>query len=287
MLRVVPIVLCAALALLGESVPAQVEPAHGPPPWRDGASAYLMPEESHAAAGTSGRAVANTAQGRTSSPPALEVPGRSNALLFDPAVMPASAVAESPGVPAPADRYLAPPSEHGRFGQAVATPQDQKSVVQRTERRLAELRAPTRAIYTVASALAIVIGLLLVCVWLLRRGTRNMNAELPGDVVGVLGRVPLAARHFAQLLRVGNKLVLVSLTPSGATTLTEITDPAEVDRLAGLCQQSDPHSTTKAFEQVFRQLSREPAAPGFFGRESSPPLPDSSAASLFRSEREE
>ena len=62
--------------------------------------------------------------------------------------------------------------------------------------------------------------------------------HLPADVVSVLGRVPLAARQFAELLRVGNKLVLVSLTPTGAETLTEVTDPAEVDRLVGLCQQA-------------------------------------------------
>jgi hypothetical protein len=84
----------------------------------------------------------------------------------------------------------------------------------------------------------------------------------------VLGRVPLAARQFAELLRVGNKLVLVSLTPSGAETLTEVTDPAEVDRLVGLCQQSNPYSTTKAFEQVFQQMSTEPAPPGFLGSEA-------------------
>jgi flagellar biogenesis protein FliO len=93
---------------------------------------------------------------------------------------------------------------------------------------------------------------------------------LPGDVVSVLGRVPLAARQFAELLRVGNKLVLVSITPTGAEPLTEVTDPVEVDRLLGLCQQNNPHSTTKAFEQVFQQLSNETAPHGFFGGESLP-----------------
>jgi flagellar biogenesis protein FliO len=121
------------------------------------------------------------------------------------------------------------------------------------------------------SALAFVIGMFLLCAWLLRRGTRGTAALLPAEVVSVLGRVPLASQQFAQLLRVGNRLVLVSMSPSGARALTEITDRAEVDRLAGLCQQSDPHSTTQAFEQVFRQLAREPAPRGFFGSETIPP----------------
>jgi flagellar protein FliO/FliZ len=124
------------------------------------------------------------------------------------------------------------------------------------------------SIGTTVSALGVVLAFFLICVWLLRRGTRKSSTALPRDVVSVLGRVPLAARNVAQLLRVGNKLVLVSLTPAGAETLTEVTDAAEVDRLVGLCQQSDPHSTTKAFEQVFRQLSLEPAEDGFVGRDS-------------------
>jgi flagellar biogenesis protein FliO len=109
---------------------------------------------------------------------------------------------------------------------------------------------------------------------------------LPTDVVSVLGRVPLAARQVAQLLRVGNKLVLVSLTPGGAKTLTEVTDPVEVDRIVGMCQQLNPHSTTKAFEQVFQQLSRESAPNGFLGSELSlPPL--SSALDKIRPPRGE
>jgi hypothetical protein len=82
----------------------------------------------------------------------------------------------------------------------------------------------------------------------------------------------------AQLLRVGNKLVLVSLTPAGAETITEITDPVEVDRLIGLCQQFDAHSATKAFEQVFRQMSLEPVRAGLMGQE--PPSAAGSAAAF-------
>lgn len=280
--------LFAALVFVGESARGQLGPIPGPPPWRDGASAYLTHEEASAAPGMVGPSVANTAQVLGPSRPANELPSGANTMIVDPAVTPAVAVADSLGAPAPRDRHLARPSEQTRAVSPEAPPQSQKDSSYRAARRLAELRAPTRAIYTAASALAIVVGVLLACVWLLRRGARNTNVVLPSDVVGVLGRIPLAARHFAQLLRVGNKLVLVSLTPAGATTLTEVTDPAEVDRLAGLCQQSNPHSTTKAFEQVFRQLSSEPAAPGFFGRELLPAsLPSSTGANQFRTEREE
>jgi hypothetical protein len=116
------------------------------------------------------------------------------------------------------------------------------------------------------------------------RGAAGRRGALPADVVSVLGRVPLAARQVAELLRVGNKLVLVSLTPTGAAALTEVTDPAEVDRLVGLCQQSNPYSTTKAFEQVFQQMSNQTVPSSFLGNESlMPPL--ASPAAAYRSNR--
>jgi flagellar biogenesis protein FliO len=129
---------------------------------------------------------------------------------------------------------------------------------------------PRETVFRIASALAIVVGLFLVFAWLLRRGGRSVASTLPSDVVSVLGRVPLATRQFADLLQVGNKLVLVASSPAGPSTLTEVTDPTEVDRLIGLCRQADPHSTTKAFEQVFRQLARDPAPAGFLGNEALP-----------------
>ena len=96
---------------------------------------------------------------------------------------------------------------------------------------------------------------------------RSRTRVLPEEVVSVLGRVPLAARQFAELVRVGNKLVLVSITPTGAEPLTEITDPAEIDRLVGLCRQRTKGSSTDEFDQVFRQLAEETAPAGFLGDE--------------------
>jgi flagellar biogenesis protein FliO len=130
--------------------------------------------------------------------------------------------------------------------------------------------------YATMSALVFVLGLFFLCMWLVRRSGKKKSSVLPGEVVSVLGRMSLAPKQFAELLRVGNKLVLVSLTADGAKPLTEVTDPGEVDRLLGLCQKYDPHSASHAFEQVFRDLAREPAPGGFLGQEApfAAALPD-------------
>jgi flagellar protein FliO/FliZ len=116
---------------------------------------------------------------------------------------------------------------------------------------------PGSSIATGLASLAVVLGLFLAAAWAVRRGLPAGPAKLPNDVVEVLGRTPLAGRQFAHLIRCGNKLLLVYLAPGCAETLTEITDPVEVDRLAGLCRQAHPHSSTSSFRQVFQQFSRE------------------------------
>jgi flagellar protein FliO/FliZ len=115
----------------------------------------------------------------------------------------------------------------------------------------------TSSLWTGLAALGVVLGLFFVAAWALRRGMPAAPGRLPSEVVEVLGRTPLAARQYAHLIRCGNKLLLVHLAPGTAETLTEITDPAEVDRIAGLCRQSHPQSATATFRHVFQQFARE------------------------------
>lgn len=115
---------------------------------------------------------------------------------------------------------------------------------------------------TVFGSLAAVLGLFFVVAWALRRAAPRESAPLPAEVVELLGRKILSQRHKLELVRCGKKLLLVSLTPDGAETLTEITDPVEVDRLAGLCRQSQPGSATVTFRQMFQQFSSERPSQG-------------------------
>jgi flagellar biogenesis protein FliO len=261
--------------------PLAAEPAAttAPPAWQDGASVYLnMAEE-------------NLGGDKNASPPSPANEDASIAPMFLAESAPALNSAVLPTVhsaPLESDvtadrRRLAPPSNPAFT--MVAKPSPESEPGNKKPGGAVSFGLPLDSLYTMLSALAIVIGAFLLCAWLLKRGAaRKATAALPADVVSVLGRVPLAARQFADLLRVGNKLVLITLTPAGASTLTEVTDPLEVDRLVGLCQQSDPHSTTKAFEQVFRQMSLEPARGGFLGNES--PLPSlQSTIESFRAQQ--
>ena len=129
----------------------------------------------------------------------------------------------------------------------------------------AESPAPTRVAarslswWSVLGSLTFVLALFAAGAWALRRGLPAGAAVVPSEVVEVLGRVPLAHRQQAQLLRVGNKLLLVSLFPGGAEPLTEVTDPDEVQRLIGLCRAAQTQSASAAFRQALAQFQQQPA----------------------------
>lgn len=123
----------------------------------------------------------------------------------------------------------------------------------------------------VAGSLGIVLGVFLALIWGLRRLSPRSGGQLPKEAFEVLGRAPLAGRRQAQLIRCGPKLLLVSVAADEIETLTEITDPAEVDRLAGLCLQSHPTSASAAFRGILDQFAKEPAQ-GFLGHRQPDPF---------------
>ncbi len=279
MFRLTRIAALTALAGL-VAAPLRAENTPAPPDWQDnhGASVYtqMRPQTSPTAEAPQDPRYASTA-----TPAPFSAPPTARPLTTKPDVAITQARHEETATSEPPGRRLAPPSAHDEAPGAA------EGHASSGTRRIVDFGMPLQSIYTVVTALAIVLGAFLLFAWAIRRGGKNSLARrgsLPSEVVNVLGRVPIAARQFAQLLRVGNKLVLVALTPDGPTTLTEVTDPAEVDRLVGLCQQSDSKSSTKTFEHVFQQFTTEPTSGGFLGSE---PLPTSitSAASAYRSHR--
>lgn len=118
-------------------------------------------------------------------------------------------------------------------------------------------RQPTstlQMIVSVGSSLLIVVGLFLGVAWCYRKSmTASLSGGLPKHVVKVLGKTPLAARQQLVLVRFGSKLVLVSMVQGEARTISEITDPLEVDQLVGHCESSQPGSISQSFRSVLAQ----------------------------------
>lgn len=92
-----------------------------------------------------------------------------------------------------------------------------------------------RPVLKTVGSLAVVMGIFAVAVYFLRRTNGPTGQMLPPEVLKVLGRVSLNNRHYVQLLRLGDRLLLIAVSASGSQTLAEITEPEEVERLSNAC----------------------------------------------------
>jgi len=108
-------------------------------------------------------------------------------------------------------------------------------------------------------SLGFVIALLLVAAYVLRKHTPAGRARLPDAVLQPLGRRPLDARNSIQLVRCGSRILVLGSSLNGLTTLAEITDPVEVDYLAGLCQPVDSEHSPLSFDQLLNRFRPTPA----------------------------
>ncbi len=116
---------------------------------------------------------------------------------------------------------------------------------------------PARMIFSMGSSLLIVLGLIVGCAWLYRKSVGGAaRSGLPDNVVQLLGRTPVAPRQHLVLLRFGSKLVLVSMVQGETRAISEITDPLEVDRLAGLCESNRSGSMTASFRDILTHGGR-------------------------------
>lgn len=104
-------------------------------------------------------------------------------------------------------------------------------------------------------SLAVVLSFFLLVAWLVKKSQPNSFLKLPGDVVQVLGRTPMAPRQQMYVVRFGSKLLLISHQPGQTQTLGEITDPDEVQRLAGKCEANHPGSISNSFRDVLKQVT--------------------------------
>ena len=121
---------------------------------------------------------------------------------------------------------------------------------------------------TVASSLAVVLGLFAALVW----GSRRFGAgtiqkgSLPKEVMQPLGSTALDARTRVTMLRCGNRILVLAQTSTAAQTLCEITDPEEVQQLTAACEGT----SGKDFSTALRSIEREPIRQGYAGSDREP-----------------
>ena len=87
--------------------------------------------------------------------------------------------------------------------------------------------------------LALVLVLIYICLWLLRRFTQP-GASRPGAMLlGVVEQMTLAPGRSIYLIELGNRLLVIGSTANQLSTLAEIVDPVEVAEIQRLRQSTD------------------------------------------------
>jgi flagellar motor switch/type III secretory pathway protein FliN/flagellar biogenesis protein FliO len=108
--------------------------------------------------------------------------------------------------------------------------------------------------------------------WLKGRSA-TVVGRLPNEAFEILGRQAIDPRTAVLVARTGSRLLLLSLSPQGLRTLAEITDPVEVDCVAGLCRATHRDQTlVETFRSMLQKPTRSKAASQPATRLTSPEL---------------
>ena len=96
-------------------------------------------------------------------------------------------------------------------------------------------------------------------------------------MIEILGKRRIDSRQSIHLVRLGSQILVLGSTATGLRTLTEVTDPVEVDYLAGLCRHSDAKtSAIQTFRMLFtrqRSVSAMEDHTGFSSEEPATDMP--------------
>jgi flagellar biogenesis protein FliO len=110
-------------------------------------------------------------------------------------------------------------------------------------------------VISVAGSLLIVLSAFFMIAVLYKKVSPKGNRPLPKEAFENLGRVYITAKQQLQLLRLGNRLILVSVTANGTSPVCEITDPDEAVSLLGMCRRLDTNSATELFQKTVSKIS--------------------------------
>ena len=114
-------------------------------------------------------------------------------------------------------------------------------------------KKPIASVWKTFSVLGFVIALILLAAKLFQRHAPNAVTRIPTEAIEILGRRPVDQRQSIHLVRCGSRILVLGSSANGLTTLAEVTDPVEVDYLAGLCRQDDKDvGIIRTFRDMFQ-----------------------------------
>jgi flagellar biogenesis protein FliO len=116
-------------------------------------------------------------------------------------------------------------------------------------------------------ALVVVLGIILVATWTLRKawpGANTLFGSLP--VLQVLGRTHLSPKQTLALIKLDNKLLLIGLTDHQISPLMTLENPEDISRVLSQIEQTRTAGITGGFRNLFSHENQT------FRDENTPPI---------------
>ncbi len=145
--------------------------------------------------------------------------------------------------------------------------------------------ASTVDMFDMVWPLGIVLVLVSLCVWGLRKWMPKSVRFGGGDTIRILSRKYLSGKQSLCLARIGRRVVLIGVTPDRISAISEITEPEEVASLVAAVERGRPDS----FTSTFNNMSDQELADEAEGRDLDDPIEEEAAVSshqLARTGRE-
>ena len=112
------------------------------------------------------------------------------------------------------------------------------------------------AFVRMSGSLAVVVSLLLGLVWFTRKRGSRLGVQLGDHTLEIIGQTNLTKNHSLHVVKLGERLLLVSAGDTDVTCLTEISDPVEVEQLLSTTETKDSQRST--FKSLFAQYEQNP-----------------------------
>ena len=124
-----------------------------------------------------------------------------------------------------------------------------------------EMVTRTGSAWSTFGWLSLVVLLILIAARFLKKHGPLVNGGIPHEAIEILGRKYLDQKQSIFLLRLGSRVLVIGSSANGLRTLTEVTDPVEIDYLAGLCRPSHgDNSVAQTFRSLFGRQSFDEAS---------------------------
>ncbi len=110
------------------------------------------------------------------------------------------------------------------------------------------------------AALAVVLGAFMVLLWVTKKIQGPSQSIMSKQTREVLGQKQINKIHSLHLIRLGQRILLISASDSSVTCLSEINDPVEVAQLLNTNSQAGDSSELpqSTFKRIFAQYEQNP-----------------------------